>query len=112
ARVNDPVVRNFWQREFARMPSKLQAEALSPILNKGGAFVSSPLLRNVIGQARNRLDLRGVMDDGKVLLVNLSKGRIGDDASSLLGSFLVTALQIAAMSRADVPEEQRKDFYL
>lgn len=112
ARVADPVVANFWQREFSSLHPKLQAEALAPILNKVGAFVSSPLLRHLVGQARSRLNLRTVMDQGKILLVNLSKGRMGDDASALLGSFLVTGIQLAAMSRADLPEEQRKDFSL
>lgn len=111
-RVSDPVVRSFWEHEFASMHPKLQVEAIAPIQNKVGRFVSSPLLRNIVGQARNSLDLRQVMDQGKILLVNLSKGRIGDDESALLGSFLTTALQLAAMSRADIPESQRRDFYL
>ncbi len=111
-RLSDPIVRQFWQREFAGMPPKLQAEAIAPIQNKVGHFVSSPILRNILGQRRNALSLRDVMDEGKVLLVNLSKGRIGDDASALLGSFLVTGLQLAAMSRAEIPENRRRDFYL
>ncbi len=111
-KVSDPIVRNVWLQDFAKMPPKLQAEAVSPIQNKVGQFASSPLLRNIIGQSRSTVNLRKIMDEGKVLLVNLSKGRIGDDASSLLGSFLVTALQLAGMSRADIPEEQRRDFYL
>lgn len=111
-KVRDPVVRNVWQQEFAAMPPKFQAEVVAPIQNKIGAFVSNPLLRNIIGQPRSTFDLRKVMDEGKVLLCNLSKGRTGDDASSLLGSFLVTAIQLAAMSRADIPEEQRRDFFL
>jgi hypothetical protein len=112
SRVSDPFVRSVWQEEFAGMPPKLQAETVAPIQNKIGHFASSPLLRNIIGQARSTIDLRRVLDEGKVLLVNLSKGRTGDDASSLLGSFLVTGLQLAAMSRADLPEEERRDFYL
>jgi hypothetical protein len=112
SRVSDPVVRSFWQQEFASMPPKLQLEAIAPIQNKVGHFVSSPLLRNIIGQARSSLDLRRTIDDGKILLVNLSKGRVGDDASALLGSFLVTALQLAAMGRANVPEAERVDTYL
>ena len=111
-RVTDPVIRNFWIREFASMPPKLQAEAVAPIYNKVGQLVSNPLLRNILGQARSTLNLRQIMDDGKVLLVNLSKGRVGEDASALLGAFLVTALQQAAMSRADVREDDRRDFYL
>src|SRR6202035_3158885 len=73
---------------------------------------ASPLLRNIIGQSRTSLDLRAIMDEGRVLLVNLSKGRVGDDASALLGSFLVTAIQLAAMSRAELPEAERRDFCL
>lgn len=111
-KVSDPVVRSFWLREFASMPPKLQAEAVSPIYNKVGQLVSNPLLRNILGQSRSTLDLRKVMDEGKVLLVNLSKGRIGEDASALLGAFLVTAIQQAAMSRADTREQDRPDFYL
>ncbi len=112
AKVTDPVVRNFWQREFASLPQKFQLESVAPIQNKIGHFVSSPLLRNVLGQTKSNLDLRCAMDDGKILLVNLSKGKLGDDVSSLLGSFLVTAMQLAAMSRADVPESERRDFFL
>ena len=111
-KVSDPVVRSFWLREFASMPPKLQAEAVSPIYNKVGQLVSNPLLCNILGQSRSTLDLRTVMDEGKVLLVNLSKGRLGEDASVLLGAFLVTAIQQAAMSRADTREQDRPDFYL
>jgi hypothetical protein len=111
-RVSDPVLRAFWEHEFAALPAKFQAEAIAPIQNKVGAYVSSPFLRNILGQAGGTLDLRRVMDDGKILIVNLSKGRIGDDASMLLGSLLVTNLQLAAMSRADVPETKRRDFSL
>lgn len=112
AKLDDPVVRTFWQKEFASLPHKLQLEAVSPIQNKIGHFVSSPVLRNILGQTRSNLDLRKVLDEGRVLLVNLSKGRLGDDVSALLGSFLVTALQLAAMSRADLPEAERRDFFL
>ncbi len=110
-RLQDPAVRRFWEREFADMPARLRAEAISPVLNKVGHFLSSPLLRNILGQARSTLDLRAIMDNGGILIVNLSKGKIGDDASGLLGALLVTALQLAAMSRADVPEENRRDFF-
>src|SRR5205814_4893048 len=112
AKLSDPVVRNFWQKEFAALPIKFQLEAVAPIQNKIGHFVSSPLLRNILGQSRSNLDLRRVMDEGKILLVNLSKGKLGDDVSSLLGSFLVTALQLAAMSRSDIPENERRDCFL
>ncbi len=110
--VADAVVRSFWLHEFAAMPPKLQAEAIAPVQNKLGHFVASPLLRNIIGQERNRLDLRTIMDEGRVLVVNLSKGRLGDDASSLLGSLLVSSLQLEAMGRADLPEAERRPFHL
>jgi hypothetical protein len=111
-RCDDAIVRQFWLTEFAAMPQKLQAEAVAPVQNKVGAFVSHPVLRNIVGQADARLDLRRVMDEGKVLLCSVSKGRIGDDASALLGSLLITSLQLAAMSRADMPEADRKPFFL
>lgn len=111
-RVHDPVVRTFWQQEFASLPPKLQAEAIAPIQNKVGAFIASPHLRRIVGEPNCHLDLRRVMDSGQVLLVNLSKGRLGEDASALLGALLVSQLQIAAMSRADVPESDRRDFFV
>jgi hypothetical protein len=83
---------------------------VAPIQNKVGHVMSSPLLRNIVGQSRTAVDLRRAMDDGKVLIVNLSKGRIGEDASALLGSLLASAMQTAAMSRSDVSECDRRDF--
>ncbi len=109
--VSDPAVRRFWEREFAQMPARLRGEAILPVLNKIGHFISSPLLRNIVGQPRSTLDLRTIMDEGKILIVNLSKGKVGSDASELLGALLVTALQLAAMSRADTAEESRRDFF-
>jgi hypothetical protein len=88
ASITDPVVREFWLREFAQLAPKLQAEATAPILNKVGQFLTNPVLRNILAQPESRLDLRRTMDEGKILLVNLSKGHLGDDASTLLGSFL------------------------
>ena len=111
-KLSDPIVKAFWEQEFAPMHPKLRIEAIAPIQNKVGAFVSSPLLRNIIGQGVNRLDLRKVMDSGQVLIINLSKGRIGDDATTLLGSLLVSSLQIAAMGRADIPEPERREFHI
>lgn len=110
-RVSDPLVRSFWQDEFARWKPNFQAEAVAPIQNKVGQFLSHPVLRAIVGQPRSSINLRAIMDEGSVLIVNLSKGRIGEDASTLLGSLLVTELQLAAMSRADVPEEERRDFF-
>jgi len=111
-RVHDPVVRTFWEKEFASWKPQYQAEAVAPIQNKVGQFLSQPILRAIVGQGRSSLDLRRVMDEGQILIVNLSKGRIGEDGSTLLGSLLVTGIQLAAMSRADVPEKDRRDFAL
>jgi hypothetical protein len=111
-RLADPMVRAFWQQEFARWNDRFRSEAVAPIQNKLGHFLSQPLLRAIVGQDRRSLDLRAVMDRGQVLLVNLSKGRVGDDASALLGAILVTGIQLAAMGRAEVPERERRDFFL
>lgn len=111
-RVDDPVVRSFWQQEFADWNERYRMEAIAPIQNKVGQFLSSPVLRAITGQAKSAVNLRQVMDSGRVLIVNLSKGRIGEDTSALLGSLLVTSLQQAAMSRADIPENDRLDFFL
>lgn len=107
-RVGDEMVRAFWQSEWARWTPQFRAEALSPVLNKVGAFTANPILRSVLGNAEAKLDLRDVLDSGRVLFCNLSKGRLGDDASSLLGSLLVAGVQLAALSRADIPEHNRR----
>ncbi|MCD6500697.1 type IV secretion system DNA-binding domain-containing protein [bacterium] len=110
--ITDPVIKAFWIREFARYTQRLEAEATAAIQNKVGQFISAPLIRNIVGQTTSSVDMRKVMDDGKILILNLSKGRIGEDASKLLGGLLITKLQLAAMSRVDTPESQRKDFFL
>jgi len=110
--IKDPIVKSFWVNEFAKMQDKLRIEAVSPILNKVGQFLSSPIIRNIVGQPKSAIDLRFAMDKGKIVIVNLSKGRIGEDSSALLGSMIITKFQLDAMSRANVPEEERKDFYL
>jgi len=110
---NDAVVLNFWNIEFASWNDKFQAEAVAPVLNKVGAFTANPIIRNIIGQPHSTFDIRKVMDEGKILVVNLSKGLIGEDNAGILGSFLVTKIQLAAMSRSDIPNiEDRKPFYL
>jgi len=111
-KVKDPIVRSFWKHEFPRYLYQFKGEALSPIQNKLGAFLTTPLIRNIVGQPKNKVDFREVMDKQKILLVNLSKGRIGEDNASLLGSLIVTKMQLAALSRIDTPEDKRKDFYL
>lgn len=110
--VTDPVVNTFWTAEFPSWSDKYRTEALASIQNKVGQLMSTPVMRNIVGQVKSRVNLRQAMDSGKVVLVNLSKGRIGEDVSAFLGSMLVTKFQIDAMSRADVPEKDRRDFYL
>jgi len=111
-RLDDPVLKNFWAKEYEKMSERLQAEAISPILNKVGQFVSSPTIRGIIGQPTSTIDLEKIMNQGKILLVNLSSGKIGEDNASLLGAMFITKIQLAAMSRAKIPEEKRRDFYL
>lgn len=112
ARIDDSVVKNFWVNEFAAWSEKFDNEAIMPVLNKVGQFVSTSLIRNIIGQPDNRLEIRKIMDEQKILLVKLSRGLLGEENSNLLGAMLITKIQQAAMSRADTKEEQRKDFYL
>jgi len=111
-RVYNSHVRDFWLGEYERYPANLRAEAISPIQNKVGAFLSNPITNRILTQPKSAFDLRCVMDEGKILLVNLSKGKIGEDASALLGALLVTKIGLAGLSRADIPEESRRDFYL
>jgi hypothetical protein len=113
AHVEDTVVLNFWQIEFASWNDKFQAEAIAPVLNKVGAFTANPIIRNIIGQPKSTFNIRKLMDDGKILIVNLSKGLLGEDNASILGAFLVIKIQLAAMSRADIPNiDDRRPFYL
>lgn len=105
-------VRAFWENEFDKYSAWLRSEAVAPILNKMGHFLTSLPLRNIVGQAQNSFRMRTVMDEGKILIVNLAKGKIGEDNCALLGSMLVNLTYLAAMSRAEVPEEKRKSFYL
>jgi len=112
ARIQDSVVKNFWVNEFAAWNEKFDNEAIMPILNKVGQFVSTSLIRNIVGQAENKIDIRSIMDDGKILLMRISKGALGEENTALIGSMVVTKIQQAAMSRTDTPEEQRRDFYL
>ena len=112
ANITDPVVKAFWEKEFSGYADKFASEAVSPIQNKVGQFLSSSLMRNVIGQVKSSIDIRDIMDSGKILIMNLSKGRIGEDNSALLGAMMITKVQLAAMSRVDIPEKDRKDFYL
>jgi len=110
--VEDPVIRHFWLQEFQTWKPQLQAEAVLPVINKVGQFITHPILRAILSQTRGSLDLGHVLDHGKILIANLAKGRIGEDGSNLIGSLLVTGLQLAAMRRADQAESDRRDFYL
>ena len=110
--LKDPIVKAFWTDEFAKYSDKFASEATAAIQNKVGQFSSNNVIRNIIGQVHSKLDIRKIMDEGKILIVNLSKGAIGEDASRLLGALLITKIQLAAMSRVDTPEAERRDFYL
>lgn len=112
ARIQDSVVKNFWVSEFAAWSEKFDADAITPLLNKVGQFVATNMIRNMIGQPTTKFDIREIMDGKKILLVKVSKGLLGEENASLVGSMFITKLYQAAMSRADTPEEQRTDFYL
>src|SRR2546425_9208497 len=105
-------VRRFWLREYENYPARFRAEAIAPIQNKVGEFLVNPILRNIVGQSKSTFDLRRVMDEGKILLVKLAKGKIGEDSSSLMGAMLVTTVSLAALNRTELPEADRREFYL
>ena len=110
--LKDPVIKAFWVHEYENWRDQYRNEAIAPIQNKVGQFLSTAMVRNVLGQAKSTINLFEMMNTGKIFLVNVSKGRIGEDNSALLGGMLITKLQLAAMERVRVPEEDRKDFYL
>lgn len=112
SKIKDPVVKWFWVNEYAKMAPNQKVETAWPILNKVGQFLSSSILRNILWQPKNSFNIRWAMDNKKIIIINLSKGKIGEDASALLGAMMVTKFQMDAMSRADIPEDQRQDFYL
>jgi hypothetical protein len=112
AHIENKQVRAFWQGEFPRYSFKLQADGISPIQNKVGSFLADPKLRRILTRPDGQIRLRAIMDEGKVLLVNLAQGKIGADSAALLGGLLVTSLGSAAFSRAYLPEEQRRPFFL
>ena len=110
--LEDKVLKNFWLNEFAKMSPQMRTEATSPILNKVGQFLSSQTIRNIVGSPASTVDLEEMMNKGKIVIVNLSQGKLGEDSSALLGAMIITKLQLAAMNRVYVGEEARKDFYL
>ena len=111
-KLKDQSLVHFWKNEFDKMPPALQKEAIAPIQNKVGQFVTSPMIRRIISSPKSTVSLDDVMNKGKILIANLSQGRLGEDNSSLLGAMLVIKLQLIAMRRVDTPEEERRDFYL
>lgn len=110
--LDDPILKNFWVHEFDKMQDKLRTEAIAPILNKVGQFVSSPLVRDVVNAHKSSFSIEDIMNEGKILLVNLSQGRLGEDNATLLGAMLITKIQLSAMGRVHIPEAERRDFYM
>lgn len=111
-KVTDPVVKSFWVNEYEAYNPGFRNEAIAPIQNKVGQFLSNSIIRNIIGQPRSTINLRKIMDGNKILLFNLAKGKIGEDNSALMGAMMITHIQLAAMSRVDVTEEERNDYFL
>jgi len=111
-RVSNAEVRHFWLWEYEGYPARFRAEAIAPLQNKVGAFLADPLLHRILTAPRSSFDLRRMIDNGKILLVNLAKGRMGEGSAALLGALLVARIGLAGLSRSDVPEEDRRDFYL
>lgn len=112
SKVKDPVVRAFWEKEMAKTSDFHKSETLGYLISKVGRFVENAMMRNIIGQPKSGFNIKDVMDNQKILIVNLSKGKVGEVNSSLLGLIIVSKLQMAALSRASIPEDERKDFYL
>jgi CxxC-x17-CxxC domain-containing protein len=110
--LKDPVIKAFWVHEYEAWQDKFRNEAIAPIQNKVGQFLSTSIIRNVVGQSKSTINIFDIMNEGKIFLVNVSKGRIGEDNSSLLGGMIITKIQLAAMERVRIPEETRRDFYL
>src|SRR3989344_3641001 len=108
----DPVVRSYWINEYEQYQERFRTEAIAPIQNKVGQFLATHLVRNIVGQPKSTLNIEQIMNEGKILLVNVSKGLIGEDNSALLGAMLITKIQLAAMERVRIPEAERRDFLL
>jgi ABC-type oligopeptide transport system ATPase subunit len=110
--IKDTVIKDFWVNEWGGMDQRQRAEAIAPILNKVGQFLSTSTIRNIVGQPRSTIDIRRIMDEKKIFIINLSKGKIGEDNMALLGAMIITKVQLAAMSRSDVRPEDRPDSFL
>jgi hypothetical protein len=111
-KMSDQVLKNFWMNEFEKMSPQFRSEAVSPILNKVGQFLSSQTIRNIVGSPTSTVDLEDMMNQGKIVIVNLSQGKLGEDSSALLGAMIITKIQLAAMNRVYTAEASRRDFYL
>src|ERR1043165_771305 len=111
-KVKDPMIRSFWLNEFEMYDKRFMQETIGPIQNKVGQLFFAPAIRHVLGQVVSKVNFRFIMDRRRVFIANLSKGRLGEAHSSLLGSLLITGFEIAALSRADIAPEERKDFFL
>ncbi|MFH2085582.1 MAG: DUF87 domain-containing protein [bacterium] len=112
SKLSDPVIKRYFENEFDRMPEKMLQESISPILNKVGQFVSSPLIRAIIERPQSSIDMEAIMNEGKILIANLAQGKMGEDNAALIGAMLITKFQLAAMNRVDRTEGERRDFYL
>ncbi len=110
--IRDPVVRSFWIHEYESWREQFRNEAIVPIQNKVGQFLNTPMIRNIVGQPKSTLNVQQIMNEGKIVLVNVSKGKLGEDNSGLLGAMVITKIQLAAMERVRITEDERKDFYL
>jgi hypothetical protein len=111
-KIRDPIVKTFWIAEFESWTDKYKAEALPAIQNKVGQFLAASVIRNIVAQVKSTVEIRKIMDEGKIFIVNLSKGRIGEDNMRLLGGMIIARMQMAAMERVNILEEDRRDFYL
>lgn len=110
--VTDPVVRSFWETEYAQYEKRFRNEIIAPVQNKVGQLLMAAPLRNILGQTKSSVSIPFIMERGRIFIANLSKGLLGDDKSSLLGSLLITKFQLAALARQNVPEARRRDFFL
>ena len=110
--IKDPFIRAFWAEEYAGYDERFKREAIAPIQNKLGQFLLNPVVRNILGQVKAKVNIPFVMDNGRLFIANLSKGRLGHDKANLLGSLLTTQFQLGAMARANRLEDERRDFYL
>lgn len=111
-KVQDRILQNFWHNEFDKMHPRLKSEAIAPIQNKVGQFVTSPTIRQILDHPNSTVDLEEIMNSKKILILNLSQGKLGEDNAALLGAMFITRIQLAAMNRVNLPENERKDFYL